>query len=160
MPIDPKTDHLGFKGAVACWLILLSLTGHVSSIRNMTVFGNATLGYYYLEAYVGTPEQKQALILDTGSNLTIFPCKGCDKCRDHINPNFDPDASSTYQKVDQDTDFLGWKCKFFNDSKAECAFHQGYTEGSAYIGRPVRAPDPRLLRQGQLHIRKRAGPRE
>lgn len=104
-------------------------------IRNMTIFGNATLGYYYLEAYVGTPGQKQAMILDTGSNLTIFPCKGCQKCRDHVNSNFDPNKSSTFEKINKDSDFLGWKCKFFNDSKKECAFNQGYTEGSAYIGK-------------------------
>lgn len=120
----------------ALWVLsIILITRSTLTIRNMTVFGNATLGYYYLEAYVGTPEQKQALILDTGSNLTIFPCKGCDKCRDHINLNFDPMSSSTFQKVGENTDFLGWKCQFFNQSKGECAFHQGYTEGSAYIGK-------------------------
>lgn len=158
MPLAPKPPQ-PTRVALIC-LFLLALTCPISSIRNMTVFGNATLGYYYLEAYVGTPEQKQALILDTGSNLTIFPCKGCDKCRDHINSNFNPEASSTYEKVDQNTDFLGWKCKFFNDSKGECAFHQGYTEGSAYIGKSPFSADKRLFRQGQLHFRKRAQSRE
>jgi hypothetical protein len=122
--------------SMSLWILSIILVSKsVLSIRNMTVFGNATLGYYYLEAYVGTPEQKQALILDTGSNLTIFPCQGCDKCRDHINKNFDPEQSSTFEKIDENSDFLGWRCQFFNNSKGECAFHQGYTEGSAYIGR-------------------------
>ena len=43
----------------------------------MTMFGNSTLGYYYIEAYVGKDQQKKALIFDTGSHMTIMPCKGC-----------------------------------------------------------------------------------
>lgn len=113
--------------------LMLVLSG-THAMRNMPIFGNATMGYYFVEAYVGTPEQKQSLILDTGSNLTIFPCTGCKKCRNHINANFDPRKSSTFKKVKKPTDFLNWKCQFFNQSKEECTFHQGYTEGSAYIG--------------------------
>ena len=105
------------------------------TMRNMTIFGNATMGYYYVEAFVGSQEQRQSLILDTGSNLTIFPCNGCEKCRDHINKNFDPSKSSTYKKVEESTEFLNWKCQFYNHGKGECAFHQGYTEGSAYLGK-------------------------
>lgn len=156
MPTTPKKPPISSRGGALALFGMLLLTRSVLTIRNMTVFGNATLGYYYLEAFVGTPEQKQALILDTGSNLTIFPCKGCEKCRDHINSDFDPEASSTFEKVTKDTDFLGWKCQFFNDSKGECAFHQGYTEGSAYIGRASLALKRRVLREGQLHLRKRA----
>lgn len=115
-------------------LLFLLLTAPALTMRNMTIFGNATLGYYYLEAFVGTPSQKQTLILDTGSNMTIFPCKGCKKCRNHLNKNFDPTSSDTFRPIHKNTDFLGWKCKFFNEAKNECAFHQGYTEGSAYIG--------------------------
>ena len=91
---NTKKNH---KNLVLGLITIIFLNVEVNSIRNMTVFGNATLGYYYLEAYVGTPEQKQALILDTGSNLTIFPCQGCEKCRDHINKNFDPHSFYIFQ---------------------------------------------------------------
>ena len=40
----------------------------------MPIFGNSTLGYYYIEAYVGSHEDKKALIIDTGSHMTILPC--------------------------------------------------------------------------------------
>lgn len=120
--------------ATSSVLAVLFLAIPALAMRNMTIFGNATLGYYYLEAFVGTPSQKQTLILDTGSNQTLFPCKGCKKCRNHLNRNFDPEKSSSFRKIHKNTDFLGWKCKFFNQAKNECAFHQGYTEGSAYIG--------------------------
>jgi ferredoxin len=104
-------------------------------MRNLPIFGNATMGYYYVEAYIGTPEQKQTLILDTGSNLTIMPCVGCQQCRHHLNNNFDPNKSSSFKKIEQNSKFLNWKCKFFDDDQENCVFHQGYTEGSAYIGK-------------------------
>ena len=102
-------------------------------IRNITLSGNATLGYYYIDAYIGTPPQKQALILDTGSNLTILPCKGCKECRNHINPMFDGSKSSTFKKLKTGDHFVGWKCPFFSTA-GECGFTQGYTEGSMYKG--------------------------
>lgn len=103
------------------------------SMRNITISGNATLGYYYVDAYIGTPPQKQALILDTGSNLTIFPCKGCTECRDHINHLFDPKKSKTFEKLKTAKKYIDWKCPFFSQS-GSCGFTQGYTEGSMYKG--------------------------
>lgn len=54
----------------------------------------------YVDLYVGTPPQKQTLIVDTGSTLTAFPCKKCQKdCGEHIDSHFDPEKSSTVQEV-------------------------------------------------------------
>ena len=105
-----------------------------NSIRNITLSGNATLGYYFIDAYIGTPPQKQSLILDTGSNLTIVPCKGCEKCREHIDPIFDPKKSSSFKKLVYGKEYTGWKCSFFSHN-GEGGFTQGYTEGSMYRGK-------------------------
>lgn len=47
-----------------------------SRIRTFPIYGNYTLGYYFLDVYVGIKAQKQSLILDSGSSVTTFPCKG------------------------------------------------------------------------------------
>ncbi len=57
----------------------------LKTFRNITIHGNITLNYYYLDAYIGTPPQIQSLIIDTGSHMTIIPCEGCSICRDHQN---------------------------------------------------------------------------
>lgn len=40
------------------------------------LLGSFDLGYYYTNLFVGTPPQKQTVIVDTGSSLTAFPCSG------------------------------------------------------------------------------------
>lgn len=111
--------------------VLMSLA--VIARRNMTIFGNSSLGYYYLEAYVGTPPQKKSLIIDTGSHLTIFPCGGCTKCRNHIYKVFNTTASRTFKDIDPEKTYFGWQCAD-KSVKHVCKFEQGYTEGSDYSG--------------------------
>ena len=114
---------------------LLFLIQKTFQIRNMTIFGNSTLGYYYLEAFVGIPPQKKSLIMDTGSHMTIFPCSGCYKCRNHINKIFNTTDSATFERVDPKRSYFDWKCSHANTSKhGICSFSQGYTEGSEYSG--------------------------
>ncbi len=98
----------------------------------MPLFGNSTLGYYYLESYVGTPPQKKSLIFDTGSHMTIFPCEGCHKCRNHLNKIYQSSKSSTFKKINPKKTYFDWKCH--KSIKSECRFNQGYTEGSEYDG--------------------------
>jgi len=38
--------------------------------------GSFDLGYYYVDLFIGTPSQKQTVIVDTGSSLTAVPCSG------------------------------------------------------------------------------------
>lgn len=112
------------------YLISLQIT---LSMRNVTLFGNDTLGYYYVEAYVGTPPQKKSLILDTGSHLTIFPCYGCYSCRNHLYNIFDSSKSSTFDKVNPAKTYFDWQCNY-SDANDNCRFDQSYTEGSEYTG--------------------------
>jgi len=83
---------------------------------------------------VGTPPQKKSLIIDTGSHLTIFPCKGCTKCRkDHFYSLFDPSKSGSFQWIDPAQTYFDWNCARPTSDK-RCDFEQGYSEGSVYSG--------------------------
>jgi hypothetical protein len=42
----------------------------------LKLYGDTSLGYYYAYLFVGTPPQKQSVIVDTGSTITAFPCSG------------------------------------------------------------------------------------
>jgi hypothetical protein len=128
--------RINFSNIRKLFSILIILFSARNAYRNITISGNATLGYYYVDAYIGTPPQPQSLILDTGSNLTILPCKGCEKCNDHIHEIYDPDKSSTSKKLDIGQKYVGWKCPFFSKGGV-CGFTQGYTEGSMYKGKDM-----------------------
>ena len=47
-----------------------------SDTHTVKLFGSFDLGYYYVSLFVGTPPQKQTVIVDTGSSLTAIPCSG------------------------------------------------------------------------------------
>ena len=63
-------------------------------------------GTHYMDIYVGTPPQRQTVIIDTGSSITAFPCSGCDHCGDnpadgtqyHTDGEFNIGDSSTYHE--------------------------------------------------------------
>lgn len=114
-------------------LTIITFILSTTSNRSVQLFGNNTLGYYYIEAYVGSPPQKKALILDTGSHLTIFPCSGCYSCRNHLYEIFDTRKSSTFELVNPNKTYFNWKCNFA-DREDKCNFRQSYTEGSEYTG--------------------------
>ena len=75
-------------------------------------------GTHFSYAYIGTPPQRQSLIVDTGSHYTAFPCVGCRQCGDHTDVYWDSSKSRT-AKVS--------KCN--ND---KCTFSQSYSEGSTW----------------------------
>ena len=53
------------------------------------LYGNATLGYYYANIFVGSPPQEQSVIMDTGSGLLALPCSKCTACGlKHLNVPF------------------------------------------------------------------------
>ena len=67
-------------------------------INSQRIYGNSSyLRYYFMDIYVGTPPQKQSLLIDTGSYFTGFPCKQtCENCGTHMNPTFD--INGNYKK--------------------------------------------------------------
>lgn len=71
------TDHLNLTISMKIFIFLiLSITfcNFSYNIRTINLIGNSSLGYYYLEAYIGSQKDKKTLILDTGSHMTILPC--------------------------------------------------------------------------------------
>lgn len=75
-------------------------------------------GTHFSYIYIGTPPQRQTVIIDTGSKLTAFPCTGCQQCGKHINPYFEWKNSSTAVVSD---------CK-----GKPCMMSQSYSEGSSW----------------------------
>lgn len=68
-----------------------SLPGHT-----LPIYGNASLGYYYVTIFVGHPPQKQSVIIDTGSGQLALPCNKCTSCNPkHIDTPFDMKKSKT-----------------------------------------------------------------
>ena len=55
------------------------------------IYGNSySYEYYFANLSFGTPPQLQTLIIDTGSGLVGFPCKGCYHCSNaHFNSPYD-----------------------------------------------------------------------
>ena len=61
---------------------------------------HAMSGTYHVYMYIGTPPQRQTLIVDTGSRLTAFPCHPhCPDCGPHSTKPFHLNQSSTYKIV-------------------------------------------------------------
>eukprot|EP01138_Halocafeteria_seosinensis_P014101 gb/GECG01014399.1/.p1 GENE.gb/GECG01014399.1/~~gb/GECG01014399.1/.p1 ORF type:complete len:567 (+),score=36.56 gb/GECG01014399.1/:1-1701(+) len=89
------------------------------------------LAYFYSDAWVGTPATKFSVIVDTGSSLMAFPCKGCKTCGKHEGHRYDPAKSSTSEKVKcRAADCFG-SC---NRQHNQCSYNQRYSEGSQLSG--------------------------
>ncbi|XP_076952578.1 protein ASPARTIC PROTEASE IN GUARD CELL 1-like [Bidens hawaiensis] len=84
--------------------------------------------YYTTRLWIGTPPQKFALIVDTGSTVTYVPCSTCLHCGKHQDPQFDPDASSTYKPVKCNNDCT---C---DSGKNRCVYGRQYAEMSSSSG--------------------------
>ncbi|KAI6695160.1 hypothetical protein NL676_022870 [Syzygium grande] len=95
----------------------------------MSLYDDLVLnGYYTTRLWIGTPPQKFALIVDTGSTITYVPCSTCDQCGRHQDPKFQPELSSTYQPV---------KCNInctCDDNRAQCIYETLYAEMSISSG--------------------------
>ncbi|CAL5324587.1 unnamed protein product [Camellia sinensis] len=85
-------------------------------------------GYYTTRLWIGTPPQKFALIVDTGSTVTYVPCSTCEQCGRHQDPKFQPELSSTYQPVKCNID-----CTCDNDG-VQCVYERQYAEMSSSSG--------------------------
>ncbi|KAM0062822.1 putative nepenthesin [Helianthus debilis subsp. tardiflorus] len=85
-------------------------------------------GYYTTRLWIGSPPQRFALIVDTGSTVTYVPCSTCQHCGKHQDPKFDPDSSSTYKPVKCNVD-----CSCDNN-REQCTYERQYAEMSSSSG--------------------------
>eukprot|EP00804_Cyclotella_cryptica_P016088 CCRYP_004226-RA/>CCRYP_004226-RA protein AED:0.01 eAED:0.01 QI:284/1/1/1/0.5/0.33/3/2017/924 len=109
-------------------------------------------GTHYLDLWVGTPPQRQTVIVDTGSSVTAFPCTGCESCGAdpstgtvyHLDPDYDKSASSTFQEGQCSTGVKGQEntlCEIGVCSRVDtldvtspqyCKLAVAYAEGSTW----------------------------
>lgn len=90
-------------------------------------------GTHYADVWVGTPPQRQTVIVDTGSSLTAFPCSGCQDCGAptyHIDNYFDFAASSTFHKTGCGECQRGTCSNTGGDD--QCKISMSYQEGSSW----------------------------
>ena len=75
-------------------------------------------GTHFSYVWVGTPPQRQSVIIDTGSHYTAFPCTGCSQCGAHTD---------AYWDIKNSTTAVVQQC-----GAEPCALAQSYSEGSSW----------------------------
>ncbi len=91
-------------------------------------------GTHYADVWVGTPPQRQTVIVDTGSSLTAFPCSGCNDCgapNYHIDNYFTFEDSDTFHKTPCGECQRG-TCIGAGSSNEQCKISMSYQEGSSW----------------------------
>ncbi|XP_047958067.1 aspartic proteinase 36-like isoform X2 [Salvia hispanica] len=104
---------------------------HASTIPNarMPLHDDLLLnGYYTTRLWIGTPPQRFALIVDTGSTVTYVPCSTCEQCGKHQDPKFQPESSITYEPLKCNID-----CTCDTD-REQCIYERQYAEMSSSSG--------------------------
>jgi len=93
-------------------------------------------GTHYVDLWVGTPPQRQTVIVDTGSGVTAFPCSACSDCGDkyHANPSFEEDYSSSFRKYKCDSCTERGTCSNLDTKDEYCKIGVSYTEGASWTG--------------------------
>jgi Xylanase inhibitor N-terminal len=87
-------------------------------------------GTHYVDLWVGTPPQRQTVIVDTGSSITSFPCSECANCGTgyHIDEYFQELNSVTFQIAD----CTGCTIGYCQRSSSQCELSMSYQEGSSW----------------------------
>lgn len=112
---------------------------------------HAHSGTHHAYLYIGSPPQRQTLIVDTGSRITAFPCQPhCPDCGIHASEQFYSNKSSTHEVVPCSSCLLSKSnteemlesegLRGLRGSKElpnscynnHCEIEQSYTEGSSW----------------------------
>lgn len=100
------------------------------------LWGTDNLKYYYTEIWVGTPPQKQSVIIDTGSDYLAFPCSSINiylknyleckgnNCGKHNNPIFDLKNDKTIKPMKCGDKLGNYTCK--TCYQGQCSFSRVY----------------------------------
>lgn len=104
-------------------------------------------GTHYVDLWVGSPKpQRRTVIIDTGSQITAFPCMDCQKntnstpisfnnakCvdSDHFDSDFNRTESQTFQTVPCDKCSIGFCSK--TKKHDHCEIRSSYVEGSNWM---------------------------
>ena len=106
------------------------LTSHQKSPETIAVYQD--YGAYYVDLYLGTPPQRQTVLVDTGSAGTALPCSDCLDCGEsnHTNTNFAQQLSSSFQELNCSGCFKG-RCNIVTKT---CDMLSHYAEGSSWHG--------------------------
>ena len=104
-------------------------------------------GTHYVDLWVGSPPQRQTVIVDTGSGITAFPCSNCKDCGNgyHVDTYFQEHESTSFMKFQcgqcQDARCVGGSGNNNNNKDNEyCHLSVSYAEGSmwnAYQGQDI-----------------------
>ncbi|GIX62133.1 aspartic protease PM5 [Babesia caballi] len=104
----------------------------------VAVYGDLhQLAYYYTVVEVGTPPQRQTVVVDTGSSNLVLSSQRCGHCGTHDMQRFDPSLSATVLYVNG----RGSLCNEVGGVRGRhieggntCHFTQQYAEDSAITG--------------------------
>lgn len=88
------------------------------------------LGTHYADLWCGTPPQRQTVIVDTGSQMTAFPCSQCSAgVYHHIDDPFRQELSRTFREPSC-TECTWGDCRADREEGKRCTFTADYQEGS------------------------------
>ena len=92
-------------------------------------------GAYHVDIYVGSPPQKQTVLVDTGSENIGIPCTGCVDCGNtHTDYHFKQTISQSFHKLTCSECHNG-ECMFDDNT---CSIRSMYVDGSGWSGKEVR----------------------
>lgn len=100
----------------------------------VTVPLHANDGTHHVYLYVGSPPQRQTLIVDTGSRLVAFPCNPCPDCGKHASAAYyDPEQSTTdVTNTCEECKFVGMsQCADWNEVKPNTAASTAVSDATA-----------------------------
>jgi hypothetical protein len=106
-----------------------------SGFHTIPIWGTDDLKYYFTVLYIGSPPQRQSVIIDTGSNYLAFPCSKCKpgQCGSHEFPALDLAKDSAAKPLKCGATFKNFKCNSC-DRAQHCTFSNYYMEGDGVDG--------------------------